>query len=593
MIGFEAVLTLGVLVGAIALFATEKLPVDVVAMLVLACVLVLGLVSPAEALSGFASQATITVAAMFVLSAGLSRSGALNAVGRWFARIKTGWVFTLAVMLTLGGMSAFVNNTAALAVFLPVVLTVAAANRFSASKVLIPMSYAAQMGGVCTLIGTSTNLLVHALAQDMGLRGFSLFEFAPLGLITMAAGMVYLTLVGPWLLPDRRGAELSENYELGKYITELRVMPGSPLIGQSVAEARLGEKHGIYVLELLRGEEKIWSPRAQKLAEGDVLLARGDWSRLSAFKDQARLELEPEFTLRDSQFSDAEQVLTEVMVAPGSRLIGHTLAELDFQWHYNATALAIHRRGEVSRDKLKDTRLTIGDVLLLVTSPDEMRALRGNRNLVVLSEREEPGGNRRKAWIAIAIMLAVVGVAFLEWLPIVASAILGCIALVALRCLEPEEVYEAIDWRVIVLLAGVLPLGIALQKSGAADFIAAHSMGLVGGWGPLAALATLYLLTATLTEAMSNNASAVLLTPIAAASAQALGVDPTPFLVAVAFAASTSFATPVGYQTNTMVYNAGGYRFTDFVRIGVPLNLLFWIIAVVCIPIFWPFAPAP
>ncbi len=590
--GIEALLTLAVLAGAVALFVSEKLPVDVVAMAVLAAVLVLGLVSPAEALSGFASQATITVAAMFVLSAGLARSGALAALGRWFARIRTGWVFTLAVMLTLGAMSAFVNNTAALAVFLPVVLAVAAANRFSASKVLIPMSYAAQMGGVCTLIGTSTNLLVHALAQDMGLSGFGLFEFAPLGLITMAAGMVYLMLVGPWLLPDRRGAELSETYQLGKYITELRVMEGSPLVGKSVAEARLAEQHGVYVLELLRGDEKIWSPRAQQLAAGDVLLARGDWERLSALKAEARLQIEPEFTLRDAHFREADQVLTEVMVAPGSRLVGHTLAELDFQWHYNATALAIHRRGEVLREKLKDVRLTVGDILLLVTTPEEMRALRGNRNLVVLTEREEAGGSRRRAWLSIAIMVAVVAVAVTGWLPIVASAILGCIALVVSRCLDAEEVYEAIDWRVIVLLAGVLPLGIALQKSGAAGAIADATMGLVGAHGPLAALAALYLLTAVLTEFMSNNASAVLLTPIAAATAQALGVDPTPFLVAVAFAASTSFATPVGYQTNTMVYNAGGYRFTDFVRIGLPLNLLFWVIAVLCIPLFWPFAPA-
>ncbi len=587
--GIEAILTLAILVAAIALFAWEKLPVDLVAMLILASVLVLQLVTPAEALSGFASQATITVAAMFVLSAGLARNGALAAIGRWFARIKHGWTFTLAVMITLAVMSAFVNNTAALAVFLPVVLTVAAANKFSASKILIPMSYAAQMGGVCTLIGTSTNLLVHALAQDMGLDGFSLFEFAPLGLITMAAGMAYVLLVGPWLLPDRRSDELSVNYELGKYITELRVMADSPLIGKSVAEAQLGEKYSVYVLELLRGEEKIWSPRAQQLAEGDVLLARGDWSRLKSLKEQARLELQPEFTLRDTQFRDAEQVLTEVMVAPGSRFIGHTVSELDFHWHYNAIALAIHRRGQVLREKLKDVRLTIGDVLLLVTSPEEMRALRGNRNLVVLSEREDGSTNRRKALLSIAIMVAVVASAVIGWLPIVASAILGCIALVATRCLDPEDVYDAIDWRVIILLAGVLPLGVAMQNSGAAQFIADHSLGLVGGYGPLAALAAVYLLTATLTEAMSNNATAVLMVPIAAATAESLGVDVTPFLVAVAFAASTSFATPVGYQTNTMVYNAGGYRFTDFVKIGLPLNLLFWAIAVVFIPMFWSF----
>ena len=586
--GIDGLLTLLVLAGAVILFVTERLPVDVVAMIVLASLLILGLVTPAQALSGFSSEATITVAAMFVLSAGLTRTGALRAVGQLLARIRQTWLFTLTVMVSLAAMSAFVNNTAALAVFLPVVLGVAAANRFSASKVLIPMSYAAQMGGVCTLIGTSTNLLVNSLAKDLGLPGFSLFEFAPLGLITMAAGLVYMMLVGPWLLPERRTAEITETYELGKYISELRVMPGSPLIGQSVADAKLGERHGVFVLELLRGEEKIWSPRAQKLQEGDILLTRGDWSRLSKLKDTARLEIEPEFKLKDEQFRDDNQVLTEVLVAPGSRFVGHSLRALEFNWHYNATVLAIHRRGEVLREKLRDVELAVGDILLMLTSPTEMQQLRGNPNVVVLTEREESPTNTQRGWIALAIMGAVVGAATLEWLPIVASSILGCIGLVLFRCLEPEELYESVDWRVIMLLAGVLPMGIALQSSGAAGFIADRTLDLVGGWGPLAVLATVYLLTATLTEFMSNNASAVLLTPIAVAAALAIDANPTPFVVAVAFAASTSFATPVGYQTNTMVHNVGGYRFSDFVKIGVPLNLLFWAIAVTVIPLIWP-----
>ncbi len=586
--GIEGLLTLLVLAGAVILFVTERLPVDVVAMIVLASLLILGLVSPAQALSGFSSEATITVAAMFVLSTGLTRTGALRAVGTAFSRIRQTWLFTLAVMVSLAAMSAFVNNTAALAVFLPVVLGVAAAKRFSASKVLIPMSYAAQMGGVCTLIGTSTNLLVNSLAKDLGLPGFSLFEFAPLGLITMAAGLIYMTVVGPWLLPDRRTGEITETYELGKYIAELRVMPGSPLIGHSVADAKLGERHGVFVLELLRGEEKIWSPRAQKLQEGDILLTRGDWSRLSNLKNTARLEIEPEFKLRDEQFRDDDQVLTEVMVSPGSRFIGQTLRSLEFNWHYNATVLAIHRRGEVLREKLRDVELAVGDILLMLTSPSEMRHLRANTNVVVLTERDEGPSSSKRAWIAIAIMAAVVGAATLEWLPIVASSILGCIALVVFRCLEPDEVYESVDWRVIMLLAGVLPMGLALQSSGAATFLADRTLDVVGGWGPIALLAMIYLLTATLTEFMSNNASAVLLTPIAVAAANSIEADPTPFVVAVAFAASTSFATPVGYQTNTMVYSVGGYRFMDFVKIGVPLNLLFWGIAVVFIPIIWP-----
>lgn len=589
----QALLTLAVLAGAVALFITEKLPVDVVAMLVLASLLVLGLVTPAEALSGFSSEATITVAAMFVLSAGLAHTGALSALARLFGRVRRPWLFLVLLLAVVGPISAFVNNTAAVAVFLPMVLAATAANRQSPSQVLIPLSYAAQMGGVCTLIGTSTNLLVNSLAKDLGHPGFGLFDFAPVGLITMLFGFAYLMLARRWLLPHHPPAALTETYELGKYITELRVKPDSPLVGKSVAQAQLAERHGVYVLELLRGEEKHWSPRAETLREGDVLLVRGNWDKLVALKEGSRLELEPEFKLHDGQFTgedgDQAQVLVEVMVAPGSRLAGQTLAELDFQWTYNATVLALHRRGEVLREKIKDVALSVGDVMLLMCPKSELAVLRGNANLVVLNERGEAEKPRAKALLALAIMATAVAVAAVGWLPIVASSILGGIALVATRCIGNDQAYQAVDWRVIVLLAGVIPLGIAMQKSGLAQGVADVAVRWVGDLGPLAVLATVYLITALLTEMMSNNAAAVLITPIAYGTAQSMGVDPTPFLVAVLFAASTSFATPVGYQTNTMVYNAGNYRFVDFMKMGIPLNLLFWGLAMWLIPMYFPF----
>ena len=589
----DAILTLLVLLGAVTLFVTEKLPVDVVAMLVLASLLVLGLVSPVEALSGFSSEATITVAAMFVLSAGLAHTGALASLARLFGRVKNGFLFMLLLMLIVGPISAFVNNTAAVAVLLPLVLAASAANKQSPSQILIPMSYAAQMGGVCTLIGTSTNLLVNSLAKDLGHPGFGLFDFAPVGLITMAVGFVYLMLMRRWLLPTHPPAAITEAYELGKYIAELRVMPESPLIGKSVGQSQLGEKHSVYVLELMRGEEKHWSPRGEELREGDVLLVRGDLEKIKSLKEGSKLEFLPEFKLQDSQFSgedgEQSQVLVEVMVAPGSRLVNHTLEQLDFKWTYNATVLAVHRRGEVLREKIKDVNLNVGDVLLVMCPKAELNVLRANNNLIVLNERGEASLPKRKAWLAIGIMVAAITAAALGWLPIVASAILGGIALVATRCIGNDQAYQAIDWRVIVLLGGVLPLGIAMQKSGLAQGIADFSVNWVGGFGPLAVLAAVYLLTALLTELMSNNAAAVLITPIAFTTAVSMDVSPTPFLVAVLFAASTSFATPVGYQTNTMVYNAGNYRFVDFMKMGIPLNLLFWGMAVYLIPKFFPF----
>jgi di/tricarboxylate transporter len=591
----EPLLVLAVLAGAVYLFTTEKLPVDLVALLVLASLLVLGLVSPSEALSGFSSEATITVAAMFVLSAGLQASGALHSLGRLLAKVRWPWLFLLVLMLVVGPISAFVNNTAAVAVFLPIVLAAAAASRQSPSQLLIPLSYAAQMGGVCTLIGTSTNLLVNSLARDLGHPGFGLFDFAPVGLVTMGVGFVYILLFRRWLLPHHAPAQgLTEAYELGKYLTELRVMPGSRLLGRSVAEAGLGEKHGVYVLELLRGEEHVWAPRAERVREGDVLLVRGDWSKLSALKDDLGLEIDPEFTLSDQSFSAGDgdgRAFAELMVAPNSRFVGATIASLDFHWHYNATVLAMQRRGEVLRESLKQVELQVGDILLVLAAPDEIAQLRRNPNVVVLSEREREQVSRRKVVLSLAIMVAAIGAAALGWLPIVASALLGCIALVALRVLGPDEAYAAIDWRAIMLLAGVIPLGIAMQKSGLAGVLAGGVVDIIGPFGPLAVLAGIYLVTAVLTELMSNNATAVLLTPIAFSTAVSMELSPTPFIVAVLFAASTSFATPVGYQTNTMVYGPGGYRFADYLRFGIPLNLLFWVIAVLAIPVFFPFHP--
>ncbi|MBX3724891.1 MAG: SLC13 family permease [Xanthomonadales bacterium] len=586
--GPDALLVLGLLVLAMVLFASEKLPVDIVALLVLVLLLVLGLVTPTQGLSGFSSQATITVAAMFVLSAGLQRTGALRfvagAIARWGHRP---WLLVLMVMASVGLVSAFVNNTAAVAVFLPLVMAATAQRRLSASKVLIPLSYASQMGGVCTLIGTSTNLLVHAIARDMGLPGFSMFEFTLLGLVTMAVGFVYLLLAGPWLLPERRGGELTADYQLGKYITELRVPHGAGLVGRSVEEARLGEQ-GVFVLELLRDDGKVWSPRSQRLRAGDVLLVRGDWRDIQALRERERLAFEPEFRLRDEALEEDDRVLVEAMVAPTSRLAGTSLAAAEFHWHTSAAVLAIQRRGEVIREKLKHAPLALGDVLLLLVPAGELAELRRNPNLLVLTEKEDDTASRRRAPLALAIMAGVVAFAALGLADIVVTALAGCVLMVLTGCLRADDVYDAIDWRVIILLAGILPLGIALTSSGAAQAIAGQALALVGGAGPVAALAVVYLLTAILTEAMSNNACAVLMAPVAVATAQGLGVDPTPFLVAVAFAASTSFATPVGYQTNTMVYNAGGYRFADFVRIGVPLNVLFAVVAITLIPVLWP-----
>ncbi len=585
----EIAVVLFIALVAIALFATEKLPMDTVALLVLTSLAITGLVNTNQALSGFSNPATITVASMFVLAAGLQNSGALSGIGNLLGRAKSPFQFLLILFGVLALIAPFVNNTAVVAVFMPIVIAATAGIGMSASKALIPLSYVSQMAGVCTLVGTSTNLLVNGMARDLGHPGFSMFELTSLGVICMAAGCLYLLTLGRWLLPDTRGAELVDHYELGKYITELRVMPDSSLIGTSVGEAKLSEEYGVYVLELLRGSEKVWSPKSQTLQEGDVLLARGDWSKLDELRKEAGLEVNAEFKLKQRSFEEVEMVLAEVMIAPRSRVIGSTLGMLDPGWHHNTTSLGIHRRGQILRDELRNVRLQVGDILLVLIPESEMPALRADRNVIVLSERQPPKSGGWRAPFALITMALVIGVSAIGWAPIAVTALAGAVAMTLAGCLDAEDMYDAIDWRIIILMAGLLPLGVAMSETGAAQFLVENTLGLVSAMGPLVVLAVLYLMALLLTEFMSNAAAAVLLTPIGVSTAELMGVDATPFLIAVTFAASTSFATPVGYQTNTMVYGAGGYRFSDFVKVGLPLNLIFWVLGVIFIPVFWPF----
>jgi di/tricarboxylate transporter len=584
----QLLLTFLVLIGALFLFITEKLPVDLVAMLVLASVLILGLVTPAQALSGFASEATVTVAAMFVLSAGIARSGLLNGLGDLLARIRWRWLFALALMLMAAATSAFINNTAIVAIFLPLVIAAAAATGQSPSKMLIPLSYASQFGGVCTLVGTSTNLLVHSVAVQHGLSGFTLFEFTALGIWFVVVGTAYLLFARRHLLPDYGAHDADEDVHRGRYLAELHVTEKSPAIGRRGNEALPADAGDIALVEVVRDGLLLYSPSSIEVRAGDRLLVRGAWNAIEKVRRALKLEFDP--VARDLVANpDDERVHAELMVVPGSHLAGHTMASLRFGHTYRLRVQGLQRPNERLRRPLGRVPLEVGDILLVDATPAALDALRSEPGLMQLSRRAKREMDTRRAVLSVGVMLAVVLLAAFEVMPIVASALLGCVALVAVNVLTPEDAYGGIDWRVIMLLAGVLPLGIALQNSGGADWIAQGALDLIGNSNPLLTLAILYLLTAVMTEMMSNNASAVLIAPIAIATAGVMEVDPKPFLVAVAFAASTSFATPVGYQTNTMVYTAGGYRFADFFRIGVPLNLIFFVMAVVLIPRYFPF----
>ena len=585
----DGLLVTAILVGIVVLFISEKYPLDIVAMLGLGVLLALGLVTLEDGFSGFSNPATLTVAAMFVLSAGLQKTGATAVVGRMMVRFsRTHYAALVVIMVAVTVMSAFVNNTAAVAVFIPLVTILATRRKIAASKLLIPLSYASQFGGVCTLIGTSTNLLVSSISAEAGYGEFSMFEFSRMGLILFAAGVAYFLIFGRWLLPDRQAREVATTYHLGEYVTELRIRDKSPLVGKSVLESRLGEDHDIRVLGVLNAGDEGWAPLRRVLQPDDVLLVHGSLPDLMRLRGTMGLRIDADFKLRDETLQSEDLRLVEALVAPGSDLIGHTLKEVDFRNRYKALVLAMQRRGETINDRLGSVRLGLGDALLIQARGTQIRELRRDADFIVLGE--VPGGTlRHKAPLAIGILLAVVGLAAFNVVPIPVTAVLGCVALVMTRILEPEDIYRSINWQVIFLLAGVLPLGIAMHTSGAAGFLASQVVSLVGDMGPVAVLAAIYLLAAIMTETMSNAAAAVLLAPIAISTAGHLGVDPKPFLMAITFAASTGFSTPVGYQTNTMIYNPGGYRYADFLRAGMPLNILFCILSTIFIPRLWAF----
>lgn len=585
----EILLVLLITVAAMVLFVSEKLRIDAIAILVLVSLTLLDLISPSQALSGFSNQATITVAAMFILATGLQNSGALSGIQRLLGAARSPLQFLLMLFGLIILIAPFVNNTAVVAIFIPIVIGASLKIGLAPSKTLIPLSYVAQMAGVFTLIGSSTNLLVNSIAKDLGHSGFSMFEFLPLAVICATAGCLYLLTVGRWLLPDVRSADLDNLYEFGHYISELKVTADSKLLGSTVEQAQLSKDYNVYVLELLRDGEKYWSPRSEELREGDILLARGVWSDIETLKDEQKLDFntQTDFQLKGAKHD--KSVLAEVMIAPQSRAAGRLLAVLNRSWRYNASVMGVQRRGQVVRDQLNNLRLRIGDILLLTLPEKDLAALRKDKSVIVISQREAAQHYGWRAPFAVATMAAVVTVSALGWLPIALAALTGAVAMTLAGCVHADDVYESTDWSIVILIAGLLPLGIAMSSSGAAQFLVDNTIGLVSHLGPHVVLAVLYLMALALGELMSNSAAAVLLTPIGFSTAQLMGADATPFLIAITFAASTSFMTPVGYQTNMMVYNAGGYKFSDFIKVGLPLNTIFWVLGVIFIPIFWPF----
>lgn len=586
----EMIFVFALVAGAVVLFATEKIPIDIAALIVMSILLLSGIISPAEGIAGFSHPATMTVGAMFILSAALHRTGAVDFIGKKLvsAGKKNFWLALVSLMLMSGAFSAFINDTAVVAIFLPVALSLADELKVSPAKLLMPLSFSSLFGGVCTLIGTSTNIIVSSLAEQYGQRPFGMFEFSHFGLIILGTGTAYMLLVGVRLLPGKEvGEDLRKLFGIGDYLVEIELTPDAKSVGTVLADSPLLRDIDIRKVEVFRNGRLLDEPPDQLVLQaGDHLKVRCGLDAFRKLHERKGISLRHD---RDQGETTEASVFVEAVIAPDSTLDGRSLRQARFRSRYGLTALAIRHRGHSMRENLEERILQAGDVLLFKVERHHLEQLEEDKTFVLVSEVEYPTFRRRKMLTALAIVTFVVVSAAFKLIPILVSAIIGCILMVLTRCITVSEAYESVHWNVIFLLGGVLALGKAMEKSGAAFFLADTIVGTVGAWGPYALLSAFYLLTAILTELMSNNATAALLVPIVIATADSIGVDARPFLMAVTFAASAAFMTPVGYQTNAMVYSLGHYRYSDFLRVGTPLKLLVWVLATIFIPRFWPF----
>lgn len=589
----DIAIVIAIVVGAAVLFATEKLPVDMTAILVMAVLLLSGIITPEEGISGFSNTATVTVAAMFIISAALNKTGAVLFVGELASKMfkYNFWLGVVVMMMAVGVLSAFINNTPVVAVFIPVVLRIAASNKISSSKILMPLSFASMFGGVCTLIGTSTNILVSSIAVQYGQPAFSMFEFTSLGLLFFGAGLIYMVFVGIRMIKAKDvPSDLTQKYSMSDYLTDIVLLPEAKSVGTRLVESPLIKEVEIDILDVVRNGRRLLRPTSEIVFEAnDVLRVRGDVKKIQDLKDRVGIKLKSDLKLKDEDFKAEDLQLVEAIISPNSRLIGKTIKSSRFRNLYRANALALRHSGQLYHTDFIDVPLKPGDALLLEVRKENLEDLKRDPDFVLVSGVDLPKYRKSKIIPALLIVVGVIVTATLNVMPIMISAIIGSILLVFTKCISLEESYKSIEWNIVFLLGGILSLGIALEKTGAALLLANNIVSLIGFLGPVAIVAAFYLITSLFTEIMSNNASAVLLAPIAIAVAESMGISARPLLMAVTFAASASFMTPVGYQTNTMIFGVGQYKFSDFLKVGAPLNLIFWILATIFIPIFFPF----
>ena len=594
---FEILIVLSLIVLAFSLFVTEKFPLDVTALLILSILLIGQFLTIEEAISGFSNPAVITIGLLFILSYALQKTRILEyliiRINKLVSRSKN---LGLGVyLLTIAIASALMNNTAIVAVFMPVTIRLAHQYKVSPSKLLIPLSYAAIMGGTLTLVGTSTNLLVNAIYVDNGGVSLGMFEFAQYGWIPLTIGLVYVIWIAPLILPSRTiTSSLTKSYHMAGYLTEMKISNDSPLIGKTCRDRNINQNYDVMVLDIQREGYLISTKVGEKVIQaGDILFVKGSVESFLRMKEVEKISLLTDEKLTQKELEQEDNVLMECMLTDKSDIVGKTLMQSNFRKRFRTFILAIRRDGLIIRKKIAHVILHTYDTLLIYGGRKEIDKLASRGDFILLGEVQADLVKSRFWWVSILAIITTIVLAAFGILPILKGAIISAVILLLLRIISPNEAYQSIHWQVIVLIAALIPLGIAIESTGTAAFIGQLISETVSDFSPnkqpYILLGLIYLITMILTEVSSNTATAIIMAPIVMAVTNQMGIDARPFIFAVCFAASASFVTPVGYQTNLMVYGPGGYKFSDFIKVGLPLSIIFWLLAILFIPIIWPF----